>query len=437
MIKHLLPIALPLALASISCAAEPDWTEILGPAESKIPPPSDAAIKWRTEFYTALGEAKATGRPLLVTWRCLPCKQCATFDKDVLEGGPELSPLLKQFITVRMTDAGMLDERFFPYRGYQDLDISWWGYFLSPQGRLYAVFGGKDHVSDTTRISTAAFANTMRRVLDHHYDPRREKWKIDGAKPDLTKPKNRPRELPTFTEFKKGKPWVERQTCTHCHQVNDILNHEAMVKGTFDIKHYTQAWPLPENVGIVVGRDHGLRVRRVEPGSPAAKAGLAPGDELAMAAGRKLFGQADFRGALHRAGYGPSEIDIAWRRGDAIRFGKLTTAADWKAGQNSWRKSVYEGIIGPHLGFFPLHGPRNGKGSMSFRPFMGQGAKQKNNKWYPSGLRPGMEIVEVNGRDDDWDSREFIAWFRLNHKPGDEVKIKTRAGKTFTRVLEK
>jgi hypothetical protein len=74
---------------------------------------------------------------------------------------------------------------------------------------------------------------------------------------------------------------------------------------------------------------------------------------------------------------------------------------------------------------------------MSFRPFMGQGENLKKNRWFPSGLRPGMEIVAVNGRSDDWDSREFIAWFRLNHHPGDEVTIKTRDGKEFKRVLEK
>lgn len=424
--------------AAIPCAgADPIWEQALEkPSEGKIPPTPDAAINWRTDFDTALAEAKATKRPLLITWRCLPCKQCAAFDKDVLEGGSELSPLLKQFVTVRMTDAGLLDERFFPYRGYQDLDLSWWGYFLSPEGKLYAVFGGKDHVSDTTRISTAAFANTMRRVLAHHYDPRRATWDIDGSAPDTSKPKRTPRDIRSFEGFKKEKPWLQKQACLHCHQVNDILNHDAMENGTFDIKKYTQSWPLPENVGIHLDRDHGLLVRKVEPGSAAAQAGLQPGDQLAMASGRKLFGQADFRGTLHRADYGAASIEIAWLREGEARFGTLETGADWRSGQNSWRKSVYEGIVGPHLGFFPLHGPGNGKGSMSFRPFMGQGDKQKNNQWYPSGLRPNMEIVAVNGRSDDWDSREFIAWFRLNHQPGDRVTVTTRDGKKFSRVLE-
>ena len=413
------------------------WRDVLSPSEAEIPPPLAGEVIWRTDFDSALAEAKSSKRPMLVTWRCLPCKQCAAFDKDVLEGGPEMSPLLKQFVTVRMTDAAQLDERYFPYRGYQDLDLSWWGYLLSPEGKLYSVFGGKDHVSDTTRISTAAFANTMQRVLAHHYDPRRPAWgSCEGPVPDASKPKRTPRDIRTFGAFEKARPWMEKQTCVHCHQVGDILHFDSMQRGSFDLKKYTQAWPLPENVGIHLDRDDGLLVTKVEPGSPAAKAGLRAGDRLGMASGHKLYGQADFRGALHRSEYGATTIDIAYSRDGAVQLAELKTADDWRAGENAWRKSVYEGVYGPHLGFFPLHGPGRGKGSMSFRPFMGRGDKQKKNKWYPSGLRPNMVIVEVDGRRDDWDSRQFIAWFRLNHKSGDKVTLKTSDGREFSRVLE-
>ena len=75
--------------------------------------------------------------------------------------------------------------------GFADLDLSWWGWFLSPDGRVYGVFGGRDHVSDTTRISTRALMASMLRVLVHHYDPRRAQWDIDGPAPDLGGDANR------------------------------------------------------------------------------------------------------------------------------------------------------------------------------------------------------------------------------------------------------
>lgn len=426
-------VLLILGAATVHAA---DWKEIVGPSEGSIPDPAKGDVTWREDMSAALAEAKETGRPVLVTWRCLPCKQCAAFDKDVLEGGVELTPLLQQFITVRMTDAAKLDERIFPYRGYQDLDLSWWGYFLSPDGQVYGVFGGKDHVSDTTRISEKAFINCLQRVLAHHYDPRREDWNIDGPLPDLSGSPVTPKDSSAFDAFEEKRPWVEKQDCMHCHQVGDLVHVEAMEKGLFKVEQMTQRWPLPENVGILLDRDDGLLVLDVEAGSAAADAGIKKGDQLAMAGDRRLFGQADFRGVLHRAEYGATSIPVGWTRDGEAMVGTLETGKDWRVTENSWRKTVYEGVVGPHLGFFPLKGPNQGKGKLSLKPFMGPGGEQQENPWWNTGLRPGMEIVEVDGRSDDWDSRQFLTWFRLNHQVGDEVTITVKGGQTFKRVLE-
>src|SRR5687768_3330195 len=126
--------------------------EILKPQPAKLPAPQPS-VRWRIDLADALREAQAENRPVFVTMRCLPCKQCSAFDKNVLEGGSELDPLLRQFVTVRLIDAQDVDLRVLPMEGFQDLDLSWWGWFLSPEGRVYGVFGGRDHVSDETRIS--------------------------------------------------------------------------------------------------------------------------------------------------------------------------------------------------------------------------------------------------------------------------------------------
>src|SRR5947207_6275800 len=175
----------------VVCAADTlaakswDFDQILGPpAKVQLPPPMEA-VRWRGDLGNAFEQARREGRPLFVTMRCLPCKQCSAFDKGVLEGGPQLDPLLRQFVTVRLTDAQDVDLRLLTMADFQDLDLSWWGWFLSPEGKVYGVFGGRDEVSDETRISVPALANTLRRVLAHHYDPRRANWDLDGPAPDL------------------------------------------------------------------------------------------------------------------------------------------------------------------------------------------------------------------------------------------------------------
>ena len=155
-------------------------------------PEAQEKIIWRKDLKAGFAEAKLSSRPLFITFRCLPCKQCLDFDKSVLDGGPELGPLLKEFITVRLTDAEDLNNEIFRYKGYQDLDLSWWGYFLSPEGQIYSIFGGKDHVSDKTRISVAALRNTMDRVLNHHYNKDRKVWAVDGPEADVSKTTGKP-----------------------------------------------------------------------------------------------------------------------------------------------------------------------------------------------------------------------------------------------------
>lgn len=416
------------------------WQNILGPAQGRVPPSFALTdVVWRDDFAAALKEARATNKPLAVTWRCLPCEQCAEFDKEILEGSDRLDPLLHQFITVRLTNADLLDERYFPYRTHQDLDLSWWAYFLSPKGELYGVFGGKDEVSENTRISEAAFINNLKRVLAHHYDPRRQDWKIDLPSGHASRSRSVPSDTPGYRMLSAKQPWLNKPhkeygSCIHCHQVADMLITESLAAGNFDARQLMGRWPLPENVGIRLDRDDGLRVTAVESGSAAAAAGIQVGDQLGMANGVRLFGQADFRGVLHRARYGDDSIQLAWLRDGTARLGTLHVKDGWRATRSSWRKSVYDGVFGPTMGFFPLQGPAAGKGrGLSIRPFMGPNARQK--PVYQSGLRPGMEIVAINDMTDDLGTRELITWFRLNHKAGDVVTYKIRDGRTFDFTL--
>ena len=413
----------------VNGATAPPWKEILGPPQGKRPEAAASyLVTWRTNLAGAMVEAREQNRPLFVTFRCLPCKQCSAFDKEVLEGGPELAPLLAQFITVRLTDAAAIDLRIFPVEGFADLDLSWWGWFLSPEGRVYGVFGGRDHVSDATRISTPALRASLRRVLEHHYDPRRAGWDIDGPAPDLSGGSQSPRELPGYegwlrNSYEDGR----KQTCLHCHQVNDVLRQPAVAAKTFDKQRDFDVWPLPENVGLVLERDHGLLVTNVIVGSPADKAGLKAGDVLGAAGGRRCFSQADFRGVLHRGPRGAGEIEVWWTRGAEAMSGKLAVAAGWRKTVLDWRMSVSQGIVGAYPGFFPLaiKSPRREQFSipaekMAVEPFMG---KATNSAPYGAGLRGNHIVIAVNGESPDLTGRAFLVWFIQRYDPGDRVTL--------------
>lgn len=406
-----------LVAAMLLSAPQADWEKVLLAESAALPKPLDK-VEWRDKLDLAFKEAEFSGRPLFVTMRCIPCKQCSAFDKDVLEGGPELSPLLRQFVTVRITNAEHIDERIFPYRGFQDLDLSWWGYFLSPDRRIYGIFGGRDEVSDATRISVEALANTMRRVLAHHYHPDREKWALDGPTPAERKGAKWPFDLPGWKSYQKTY-MPPKQGCLHCHQIQDILRQDPLDRGAFDKRKDLDMWPLPENVGIRVDRDHGLRVTDVEAGSPAAGAGIRKGDVLGAAGGRRLFSQADFRGVLHRGPKGAGSIDVVWLRDGKVKEGTLKVKEGWRATVMDWRMTVSQGNVGAGPAFFPIRGPKV-DGRETAKPFIG---KKRGGPAWDAGVRPHHVIVAVDGEPVNRYGRAFLVWFRLNHEAGDKVTL--------------
>ncbi len=405
------------------------WQEILGPAQGKLPDSGGSfMVKWRTNLTQAISEARRENRPLFVTFRCLPCKQCSAFDKEVLEGGLELDEVLNQFVTVRLTDANDIDLRIFPIEGFADMDLSWWGWFLSPEGKVYGIYGGRDEVSDATRISKPGLINSLSRVLKHHYDPRRSRWNIDGPAPDLTGAARSPKTLPGYDEWAKhGREEIAKQPCLHCHQVNDILRQPSVTAGTFDKQRDFDVWPLPENVGLKVDRDHGLRVTEVMSGSAAEKAGMKAGDVIGAAEGRRCFSQADFRGALHRGPQAAGTMEVYWTRGNEVMSGKLNVKEGWRKTVLDWRMSVSQGIVGSYPGFFPLALNKDKRDkfklpeeSMAVEPYMG---KNQTNPAYVAGLRGSDVITAINGESPNIASRGFLVWFVKKFEPGDRVNL--------------
>tara|TARA_R100000027_G_scaffold67402_1_gene65968 strand:+ start:13385 stop:14614 length:1230 start_codon:yes stop_codon:yes gene_type:complete len=393
----------------------------MGPAEGEVPEGYQSEVIWREDLGAAFREAKDNDLPIFVTFRCPPCDQCSVFDGLVMHGSELMTPLFEQFITVRITDASQIDQRLFRITEFQDMDLSWWGYFLSPDGKIYGVYGGKDHLGDHTRISETGLVNTMKRVLDHHYDPRLEKWDIDGDIPDLRGEPTLPSDLPGYKKLKRERPHLADQACLHCHQVNDILYMEAKDQPAFDKRTDVVPWPLPENIGLELDRDHGLLVVEVDPGGPADEAGIEVGDEIVVGDGRKLFSQADFRGVLHRAENGPTALTFYYNRGGQPAQAVVKTGEGWKAAKNFWRKSVYDGVLGAYPGFFPLRGPNTGKGKgLSVQPYI---TAKANHPAWNAGLRKNHEIIGVDGMSVDLTSREFLTWFRMNYEPGDTVHL--------------
>jgi len=228
---------------------------------------------------------------------------------------------------------------------------------------------------------------------------------------------------------------VKQQLCIHCHQVAEILRQPAIDLKRFDKHRDFEVWPLPENVGLKVDRDDGLLVTSVERGGPADKAGIKPGDVLGAAGGRRLFGQADFRGALHRGPRDAGPVDVAWTRGADVMTGTLNVPDGWRKTVLDWRMSVSQGNVGAYPSFFPL--AANNKraardippGTMAVEPYAPGGPAKA------AGLRGDDVITAVGGESPDVAGRGFLVWFKMRYERGDEVTLKAKDPQGHERTL--
>jgi len=208
----------------------------------------------------------------------------------------------------------------------------------------------------------------------------------------------------------------------------------------FDKHRDFEVWPLPENVGLKVDRDNGLKVMSVAQGSAADKAGIKPGDELAAAGGRRLFGQADFRGVLHRGPRDAGQVEVWWTRGGKPMSGTLNVPDGWRKTVLDWRMSVSQGNVGAYPSFFPLAlNPQKRQqrnipaGTMAVEPYMGSNTKTPA---YAAGLRGNDVVTAVGGESPDVSGRGFLVWFKMHYERGDQVTMTVKDPQGKERTVE-
>lgn len=418
------------AQAAADQQSDEAWQSLFDAIQPAELPPKLMNLEWRSDLESALAEAKASNRPLLVTMRCLPCKQCSGFDETVFEAEGELRGLLQHFITVRLTSMRDIDARILPFVTRQDLDVSWWGYFLSPEGGLYGVYGGIDHEGDDSRMSSASIQSAMQRVLDFHYAEDRSDFKVNPSAPDLTKGEaETPLQLEGWESWeKRGLKEANEGECLHCHQVNDIIRQPRIDDGSFDKSTDFHVWPYPENLGITLDHSHGLKVLSVEDKSPADRAKIKAGDVLRVAQNTLLFSEADLRAVLHNLPQSTSSITIGVLRDDKYKSFTFKLKDGWRETDLSWRKSVAEAQVGAHFGFgWPLEvnaGQRKARkidaDSMAIKPWFPKSAKGRA---ADAGMKANDVVVAVDGERLDIFGRAFLVWFRLRYEPGDKVTL--------------
>jgi hypothetical protein len=337
---------------------------------------------------------------------------------------PAILAMADKFVFLRIMRMNGVDLNQFRF----DYDLTWMGFFLSADGRVYARYGGRDADSSEGRISRDGLLHAMREVLRLH--------RADGAR--KLPPLPPPRRSDDLTML-KGLAQRNAQACIHCHMVNEAFNFEARIRKEKIPKDLRRdsffSFPLPENVGIKPDLVAGNRVLGVVPGSPAAKAGLKKDDLIRIVQGQPVVTAFDIQYGLNEVGAENRLTITAERQGRELRF-DLYLPADWRRRDVSWRKSLQNAPYGLAVSGEDLSPqakadlkiPPDGLAyHVLFVPAQGPAALL--------GLRAGDVIVAVDGKR-KIPYRHFRAYFPLDHEPGDRVElIYLRDGKEATATL--
>lgn len=195
-------------------------------------------------------------------------------------------------------------------------------FFLSPEGRVYARYGGRDSRDADARQSLLGLRYTMESVLAMHQSEEK---------------RYAPRKLETPKYVKDLTGKFQIHNCMHCHQVKESLDAAEKDAGRWR-RESTWRYPLPENLGFALEVDRGNVVASVSTDSPAAKAGLQVGDVLDRLNDVPIHSFADAQYALDSAGE-EGEIAVAWKRGEGIGEGRIAAERGWRKTDVSWRPS--------------------------------------------------------------------------------------------------
>lgn len=271
-------------------------------------------------------ESAATGKPLLVVLRCVPCLACMGMDAAVL-ASDDLTPLLDQFVCVRLINANTIDLQLFQF----DYDLSFSTLIFNADRTLYGRYGSWQHQKDTQDTSLDTFRGALQRALSIHQAFPSNKAQLLG-KQGGPAPFKTPVDIPKLAErYGRELDWKGNvvKSCVHCHQIGDAFRAVYRDANQPIPEELIYPMPAPETVGIKLSAGEKLRIDEVMPDSAASKTTLQPGDIIESFNQQGLISIADFAWVLHRA---PSEasLPITIRRNDQSHSLTLKLEQGWR-----------------------------------------------------------------------------------------------------------
>lgn len=386
--------------------------------------------------------ALTTGKPMFVTFRCVPCKDCNAFDAEVASGSSLITDFAsKEFVCVRQVEMKNVDLSQFQF----DHDLNWAAMFINADGTVYGRYGTQSAKGPDAYNSIAGLKATMDRVLKLHADYPNNRKQLEGKR-GQKKPYKTAMDMPGLPgNAKKFEATTTRKNCIHCHMIHDAENQFAQKSGTFK-QDMLWRYPLPENIGLTIDPKHGRRIVAKQDGVP-----VAVGHEISHINGQAITSIADIQWVLHNLPNDSASVSMTTTSLETSNSGSkvwvpstvaFQTKPGWKKTDISWRGSIYS--LSPVFPVWAPPLPENKRNKLAMK----DGDPALEVRWinrgrpggkqaFKAGLRVGDVILKVNGKTVPPSPQKFQTGIKLNHKVGDSLTLDIlRKGKTQQITVE-
>jgi len=386
-------------------------------------------------------EAKQSGKPLLVVFRCIPCEACAQLDEQVVEKNPAVRKHLSNFVCVRVVHANGLDLSRFQF----DYDQSWAAFFLNADGTIYGRYGTRSHQQESEDdVSLDGFLDAMQSVLALHIQFPESKSSLvakTGPKSEIAKPEDFARLKEKYTSSLNYGPEVAR-SCIHCHQVGEAWREHYWLDKKSIPTELIYAYPHPKILGLIMDPTKAATVKSVVEASLANEAGFQAGDKLLSLEKQPLVSIADMQWILHQR-KDAGKISFVIARAGSTKELDLTLPDKWKElGDISWRAGTWglRRMVTGGLSFEPVAAEQRKELGLESQA-VGLRIKHVGQfNAHAAGKRAGFKVddivTEVDGIQQAMTESDLIAHLLRTKRPGDTVAVSlVREGKAIQLAL--
>lgn len=386
-------------------------------------------LSWHSNYAEALAEARDTGKPIFLEFRCAPCINGRLFDAQVVytPASSSRGKLLSQYVRARITTMTGVNIAHFD----RDWHNSLYYFVINADEDIYLRYGGRDEVAATTYLDLESLEQALEIGLREH-----RRFLETGERPGADEPESKPEPLrpADFRLLKEN--IIDSGRCTECHLIGDYSMQEKELAGLLDPIQDLYRSPDIKAIGLHLDVPKGLLLE--EASGAAAEAGLLAGDVITSLNGHRVLTFGDLQYRYDQVPRRTARtVTLGVDRGGETREFTVDLPFEWWKSGLEFRHWTVE----PRLFFAaePLTDEEKSERNLPRDGFASRITEVEIEAVISDfhSLQVGDIVTAVNDREQDALTSDLEAHIKIRHAPESELKLSVLRGEASVEVLLK